>query len=279
MQYLKAHGPNAFAEEFLGRKRVYATFITPNIFASYIIIMSFVGIGQAVSGDLKKRIIHWLVISLMLIALMLTKSLGGILTFVTTAIVLILFLWFSSGIKGLISKRISFVVVFALSIFLLICGLFIKDRLAQFFSVNNPNNSFSQRFYYWKASLSMFKHFPITGIGWRKFGALYIFYKPFPANISNYSHNVFLQIMTETGLVGFLVFLGIIVGFFRRGINILKSDNQDRLFKIGLFCAGISFLIHNLVDLSFYFGQVALFWWIILGLFINFSNENLNATI
>ena len=109
-------------------------------------------------------------------------------------------------------------------------------------------------------------HSPLVGIGWRKFGLLYRFYKPSAANISHYSHNVFLQIMAETGVLGLLSFLGIVFMFLKTGLSRIRVRSWRQGLSIGLFCAGCFFLIHNLDDLSFYFGQVSLFWWAILGL-------------
>jgi O-antigen ligase len=108
---------------------------------------------------------------------------------------------------------------------------------------------------------------PLTGIGWRKFGLLYEFYKPLPANISHYSHNVFLQITAEMGLLGLLSLLWVVFVFLKTGLRVIKDNNEEQALKICLFCAGCAFLFHNLIDLSFYFGQVSFFWWVILGLF------------
>ena len=55
--------------------------------------------------------------------------------------------------------------------------------------------------------------------------------------------------------------------FLRKGSRDIKKNSEGQGLKIGLFCGGCAFLLHNLVDLSFYFSQVSFFWWIILGLF------------
>lgn len=270
LEYIKQIGSNIYVEEFLSRKRVYATFISPNIFASYIVMMLFWGMGFLFSGY-QKRIIYWICISIMGISLLLTKSLGGILAFVITLLLFLLFIIFNllpnRGFKKLTLRKVSLGITLILFIFIFISGLFIWERLPQFFNLKDPHNSIVQRFYYWKASLNMIKDFPVMGVGWRKFGLLYECYKPSLANISHYSHNVFLQVMAETGLLGLLSFLGIIVVFLKRGLRQIRSNNEQQSLKICLFCAGCSFLFHNLVDLSFYFGQASFFWWIILGLF------------
>jgi ABC-type polysaccharide/polyol phosphate export permease len=68
--------------------------------------------------------------------------------------------------------------------------------------------------------------------------------------------------------------LGIVFAFLKTGLRAIKGSNEERALKIGLFFAGCAFLFHNLIDVSFYFGQVSFFWWIILGLFANPSLKN-----
>lgn len=118
---------------------------------------------------------------------------------------------------------------------------------------------------------------PFFGVGWRKFGLFYETYKPYTANISHYSHNVFLQIMAETGILGAGVFLAMVLDFFGKGRKVIK-ENNDRYLIISLYCAGTFFLIHNLFDLSFYFAQASFIWWIIHGIFANFNSTDLRIS-
>jgi O-antigen ligase len=274
MEYLKRMGSDDYLNELLRERRVFATIISPNIFASYIVMMLFIGIGLALYNNQRKNIIYWLGVFVMAIALLLTKSLGGILSFVITFSLFLFSLIHYKGFKKITLKRFSLIMVSTLCIIILIFGFFAKGRIAKFLDLNNPTNSIVQRFYYWKASLDMIKDFPLTGVGWRKFGLFYAFYKPAPANISHYSHNVFLQIAAEMGPLGLIIFIVIVLKFLQIGFKVIKNRDEQQGLKIGLFFAGCAFLIHNLVELSFYFSQVALFWWIILGLFSNFSSEN-----
>jgi hypothetical protein len=69
----------------------------------------------------------------------------------------------------------------------------------------------------------------------------------------------FLQVMAEMKPLGLAGFLLIVIVFLRDGLNVIKNNTEQRPLRIGLFCAGCACLIHNFVDLSFYFGQVAFF--------------------
>lgn len=283
LDYIRQTWPNRYAQEILilSKKRVYATFISPNIFASYIAMMLFLGIGFLIAAFYqRKKIIHWICISIftMIISLLFTKSLGGILAFIVTFLLFLFYTIFyllpKFGVKKIILKKAGLGITLSLIVFIGIFILFSQHRLIQFFNLKDPNNSIIQRFYYWIASLKMIKNRPLTGLGWRKFGSLYEFYKLPSANISHYSHNIFLQVTAEMGLLGLLSFLSIVVIFLWNGFKNIKNNNEQQGLKIGLFCAGCAFLFHNLIDLSFYFGQVSFFWWIILGLFTQSSSKN-----
>lgn len=265
---------NEYIAEFIIKKRVFATFLSPNMLASYIIMMLFLGLGLLITAYFQKeKTFPWIFISLftMSVALLLTKSLGGILAFTVTFILFIflanLYLLPNINFKKVTLKLNSMGINFVLLFFIFISTLFTRERLSQLFNLNNPNNPMVQRIYYWFTSLKIIKHFPLTGIGWAKLENLYRLYKPAPSVTTSYSHNVFLQIIVELGLLGLLSFIWIVFMFLKAALRSIKDNTTQRALKIGLFCAGCSFLLHNLIDLSFYFGQVSFFWWIILGLF------------
>jgi len=276
-EYIKRTCSNMPVPEFLEGKRVFATFVSPNIFADYIVMMLFLGIGFLISVY-QKRIIYGVAVSVIGISLLLTKSLGGILTFIMIFILfifcIIYYLLPNLGFRKATLTKAGLTIALVLFAFIVTSVIFVRQRLPQFFNLSNPNNSIIQRLYYWKASFNMVKDSPLTGIGWRRFGLLYECYKPSLANISHYSHNVFLQIMAETGLLGLLTFLWIVFIFLKKGISAIKIYDEQQGLKIGLFCAGCAFLFHNLIDLNFYFAQVSFFWWIILGLFAGSSIQN-----
>lgn len=268
---IKILGRFDYVEKVLLQRRVFATFMSPNIFASYIMMMLFLGIGYFITFGDKVRLAVGISLAIltMLAALLFTKSLGGIFAFFISLLLFICFVGF--GVLRLKENKKTalnlnwfyLAVIFLSSAFL----FFMRHRLFQFFDFSNPENSLVQRLYYWKASFGMIGDSFFTGIGWRKFGALYEFYKPFPANISHYSHNIFLQIMAEMGIFGALVFFFLVVVFLKKGFKAFRESACQRELKIGLFFAGVAFLVHNCIDISFYFSQAAFFWWVILGVF------------
>jgi O-antigen ligase len=258
-----------YIKEVLVGKRAFATFVSPNLFASYLIMILFLGLG--LWSENKRKKIYLMAVFLISLSLIYTKSIGAILTFI-----FVFSFWFYFFIRQdrfIPNKRTKLIAVFMvlfISIMVLIFLFINRHKISHFFDLSYTHNSIIQRLYYWRTALKMIKDYPLLGIGWRKFEIFYYFYKPSLANMSRYAHNVFLQITVELGIFGLLVFLSILYFFFKEAVRIIKDNPSVFLFRFSLFCSGISFLLHNLFDLSFYFGQVSFFWWLLLGLLNNF---------
>ncbi|MEI7750664.1 MAG: hypothetical protein WCJ71_01120, partial [Candidatus Omnitrophota bacterium] len=78
---------------------------------------------------------------------------------------------------------------------------------------------------------------------------------------SRYAHNSFLQLWAEAGLINIASFLWLIV-------LVLKNSwrSSESKLKAGLFGGVCVFLVHNLMDFSFFLPAVSFIWWIMLGL-------------
>ena len=111
----------------------------------------------------------------------------------------------------------------------------------------------------------MIKAHPIKGVGIGNFGKFYSIYIMPGANQTNFSHNSYLQLWAETGILGLGAFLWIVFTFFRIGFRGLENSGVKGI-QIGSISAGIAFLTHNIIDYDFFVPEVAFHWWIILGL-------------
>lgn len=90
-------------------------------------------------------------------------------------------------------------------------------------SVTQGSDTMGMRYSLWKAGWRMFLDKPLTGVGIGNFIGLLQFYGaglPFLANKISWAHNTYVQILSETGIVGFLMFMGMFVATF---LNLLKS--------------------------------------------------------
>ncbi len=275
LRYLVQTKPDRYVQEFIARRRVIATFISPNLLAGYQIIILFLGIGVLIDNRKnKKRLFCSGAILLMLTALLLTKSLGAIFVFVVSLclffFLLLRHLQFDLHYKRVIFQSgviIAVVTTLALIIFVSSSLIFSNHLPGEPLNLRDYHNSLVQRLFYWQASSNIIKDYSLTGVGWGNFGLVYKYYKSRQAKISNFAHNCLLQITAETGILGLFGFFWIVLVFLREGLNGLnRADNHQYGLSTGLFCAGCAFLLHNLISLTFYFGQVAFHWWIILAL-------------
>ena len=133
----------------------------------------------------------------------------------------------------------------------------------------NLSSSFSLRKEYAKdaikISTSNIKKF-LFGIGGEGFRNEYKYYKTVDYS-STEVHNIYLQILVESGIIGLLLFLSIII------VALRKSKNN--YFKISL----LILLFHGLFDLDFSYMIIIMMFAVILGLQENNNlsyNENCN---
>jgi len=181
--------------------RPYATFPHPNVLAGFILV-SLILIGINKEGGWR-RIIKWAAQILGSIAIILSFSRATWLIGLLAGLVLVVRDW---------RKKKDMVI--GLIIFLaLIGGLFYRFALPL-----SGQEAIIQRFSLAQIAIRMIKVNPLAGVGlnnfipqlpnyWQQFGMTY-WLQPV--------HNIFLLIAAETGLVGLVVFLWLLVLTFKR---------------------------------------------------------------
>jgi O-antigen ligase len=104
----------------------------------------------------------------------------------------------------------------------------------------------------WGAAGIMFLGHPILGVGYGNYRALYHDYIPGSRPNELDAHNLYLQFLSETGLIGFLVFCFLVGAFTRMAFKLAgQSDPYHRLLGISLGGALAATLIHGLADYIF----------------------------
>ncbi|MCK4245128.1 MAG: O-antigen ligase family protein, partial [Candidatus Omnitrophica bacterium] len=203
--------------DFLKFHLVNAGFGNKNFFAGYIIFLiplslSFVIIHPHLSPPPSRgRIYHKIIfLSLFLLysfALLLTKSQAAYLA--TIGAILFLFAVNSTNRKILLLKT-SFILFF----------LFLISIFSHFYFVNRITENV--RLLVWRGTIDMIKVHPLLGSGPGTFTIHYpnyripeYFLQKAVAPITAHAHNEYLEILSETGIFGLLLFLGFIFLFFK----------------------------------------------------------------
>lgn len=245
-------------------KRAFANFISPNLFASYLLIMLPLAIC---SYHYIAKNIYYPILFLLSFSLLFTKSLGALLVFAISLCSIIFF----------ISKKNLLYKICKIFIFLMLLSLIITmiQRRRFFFDPNNLYfNPFYHRIAFWKTSLRIIKEHPLAGVGIGNFPHFYLKYKPKGANDTIFAHNIFLQFWNDAGILGLIWVLSLYYLFSHLIVNVYRIKSKNYLLKLSFAWAGINFLIHNLIDISFYIQQVSFLFWLIWGLLLKQKNFN-----
>ncbi len=131
-------------------------------------------------------------------------------------------------------------------------------------------DSISVRTTMWSETWQMLRQKSILGAGLNGYqNAVAPFHKKSYIEIYLYPHNIFLNFWSEIGLLGLLAFLGIIIWFYKAGF----SGQGD--IKIILMSSMTVLLVHGLVDVPYFKNDLAILFWVIIGLLIvNMKEKN-----
>lgn len=222
------------------RYRLLAFLNDPNFFADYCLCIMII----ALTIFLWERKFNFLLFSfLSLVGLFLSFSRSA---WIIAVIGLILVL------RYYLSKKSFTKVLFLLTVILLILLLLpflrnmgllteTKTRLLTVTEEENP------RLYIWKAALNAFFSHPLLGIGIGSFKSVAYQYSS-EMIIYQETHNVFLDILAGTGLLGFIfwllsIFYILIAGI--RNIKIYKQSSYEYILSIATLASFVVMLLHG----------------------------------
>lgn len=243
--------------------RVYSTLANPNVLGEYLLLMIPIACAMLFSADnWSKRIAALIAAGIMGVCLILTYSRGCYLGLLFAAAVFLV----------LLDRRFLFLGIIAVAL----CPLYLPDSvISRFASIGNmTDTSTSYRVGIWLGSLAMLKDFGFSGVGYgsEAFNTIYPAYAMHSIS-AQHAHNLFLQILCDSGIVGLLVFLGLIVSFCRMMLTAIRhtSDARARILQIGGISAVSGFLVQSLTDYTFYNYRVMLLFFGMLGLCVLFT--------
>ncbi len=241
------------------KMRIYSTLGNPNVLGEYILLVLPASVGLMwVNKRFEAKVVYAAVSALMFGALILTFSRGCWIGIMAAAAI---FITFAAG-------KLWGLGLIALPIIPMILPESIINR---FSSIGNmEDSSTSYRVYIWMGTLAMIKDFWLSGIGMgqKAFTQVYPFYS-YNGIVAPHSHNLFLQILVESGIAGIAVFLIIAVLFLRRVMTGYQAGGKgDSLSTVmTALSAGIcGFLLQGMFDNCFYNYRVMLVFWCVLAM-------------
>jgi len=124
----------------------------------------------------------------------------------------------------------------------------------------------------WMAALSMFSEHPLLGVGWGRYADeyyRYIFYiDAYSTDIRMGAHNLYLEMLAESGLVGLGSFL-ILLALFATEAQRLRRRTTDRFYRAvltGAMGALLTYLVHAFVNNLGPSDKIGITFWVLIGL-------------
>ncbi len=227
-------------------QETFGTLGNPNKLGAYMAVLFPLSLSL-----LKKK---WQLVfpALILLALLLSRSEGAYISLIASSLV-----WSFIYYPG---KRY---IIFP-GLIILLLSLYFAFRFL-------PPHSFYWRLFNWEVGSRMFLSHPVIGTGlggvlknYSVFQAPLRRHFPFlpPFFMEKYLHNDFLQILSETGIIGFLLFYSPFVFIARRFFRIKKSPERFIAFSL------ITWLMLSIVSFPLYMPSVTLLFLIPLLLYL-----------
>lgn len=242
--------------------RVFATFENPNLFSEYIILIFPINCAMCF---LPKNNFYKLFNLGALLALgtsmLLTYSRAGWLGLI-----------FAFGVF-IVLVNFKFIIPF---IFAAIGSLFIlpSSIISRLISiVDFSDSSGSYRVELWGYTLNIVKDFWLGGIGlgYLTFRELTPYYMKNMAPF--HSHNTFLQVTVEMGVIGLFVFLWLILNLLKHGFTTVRTtSNRNIKYFIAATIGGLcGLLVQGMAEHVLYNPKIILMFWVIVGLIVKLS--------
>jgi len=240
--------------------RVYSTLDNPNVLGEYFLLV--IPIAFACLLNEKSwllRLFYLGACGAMMLCLILTYSRGcyiGIL--VAFAVFLVL-----------LDRRFIFLGIIGL---LLLPFVLPQSILNRFLSIGNmADSSTSYRVYIWMGSIAMLKDYWLCGVGPGS-AAFNLVYPAYAYNgiSAPHAHNLFLQLICDSGIVGFMLFALVIYQFYKGTLGTMsrtpKENKEKRIYLISAASAVTGFMAQSLFDYTFYNYRVMLLFWVVIGM-------------
>lgn len=273
---------------------VFGPFVNRNHFAGYMGMLIPLSIGYTVAAfagvpakgrtawqrfiyrltcEQSNQLVLLLFMTLVMsVSLVLSLSRTGIVSFLTAMVLIGMIL-----LLGRATKRwvlLQGILITALLISLTWFGLGpVIDRLQTLLYITE-DPSMLGRIEVWKDTTRLVSDYPVMGTGLGTFEVAYPPYKTVPDQIRfDHAHNDYVQLLAETGWVGFALgmgTIGMILGFIVRGWR-RRQNPWARAMLMGLFTGILALLIHGFTDFNLHIPTNVVLFTVLLGLAWNLS--------
>jgi O-antigen ligase len=263
LQYLTFTGKLYWFREMRSGGYPFGPYVNRNHFAGFAEMVIPVALVPLVLGKVRRERLFLVVLFAVvpIVALFLSASRGGIVSFAVQMLILFLLL-LVRRIRGRHMIVGGLVVLGAVTA---VTWIGVRQALDRFSGIQSFEASTGKRSAMRHDTWRLFLDHPTLGTG---LGTFQVVFPPYDSlydgKIANHAHNDYLEALAETGLIGGLCcawFLGLLILDSLKGMTELGSSLGSALNLAGLLgCCGI--LVHSLVDFNLHIPANALFFFV-----------------
>jgi len=237
------------------KNRAYALFENPNLLAQYACWTASVSLGALLGTARRARKIFFGAACVILVmCLGFTFSRGGWLSFLAALAVT----------AAYTNGRLILLPACLLSAWPFLPRAVVQ-RLSTAASLKDSSNAY--RLDTWRSTLSLISEHWETGVGLgrRAFARVYQTHAV-NSNVVPHSHNLYLQTVSEFGILGLAVLCWFLAALFFTGVELVRSGKPlVRGLNAGIMGALAGFLVHSLVDYFLWYYKLAILLWMCAG--------------
>ncbi|MGM0370584.1 MAG: O-antigen ligase family protein [Bacillota bacterium] len=262
---------------FVSQDSLQSTFYNPNPFGVYLaMVFCF---KWALDLRTKQKSFNFGVI-ILLIGLFLSGSRGSMIAFFVSLPLLFI------GLKGKelyqsIFKTVSIVIVALIMVQIIVVSApYLQENIEMqqlskilIDSEGFISSSVAARLKFWDKAVQLFSDKPLTGYGLGSYHvASYLKYEG-GVSYSRFVHNYYLQILSDVGVMGAILFVGFLVSLLQIAWKKIRSQQYSDYLP-GLLAALLAFLLHIGVDFSWNFSAVGVLFFVGIGILIANDDDN-----
>ena len=255
----------------------FGPFVNRNHFAGYLAMVAPIALGMMIGiRSREKKTLFGFAAAVMAAAVFLSASRGGVMGLAAGFMAFGLMLVASRAAK---KNFFPLVLVGCVAIggaaFIGIGPLISRGTG---FLAGNPTDEY--RLALWSNTTRLISAFPILGTGLGSFRHVFPIYKTIRAQLLfTHAENDYLQLLAETGIVGFTIGMVFIAMILRNSLRSFKGkrSSYSRGLMIGLTAALFAMLAHSLVDFNLHVPSNGLLFAIILAVLVVFGSIHVSA--
>jgi O-antigen ligase len=263
IQYLTYNGKLYWVRAITSGVIAFGPYVNRNHFAGFAEMVIPVALVPLILGKVRRERLPLVALFALapIVALLLSASRGGIVSFALQMVILFLLLL----IRRVRSRHVIVGGVVVLTAVMAVSWIGVNHVLARFAGVQVLEASTGKRASMRQDTWRLFLDHPILGTGLGTFEMVFPPYDSlYDGRIVNHAHNDYLECLAETGVVGGLCcfwFLGVVLLNALKGTAQLGESFGSVLNLSGLVaCSGI--LIHSLVDFNLHIPANALLFFV-----------------